>query len=74
MEGKIKLKANIVKNLKSRNTTYPLTSEDYDAVYIHELLTAIYTKAELKVCALESSLRALDSEKLKFAKGIIYIH
>lgn len=73
LDGKVKIKSDIVLSLKSANTTFPLTTPDHDTGFIRRLVKAVFTQQELKVCVSMQSLRALDSEKLKFSKGTFRI-
>lgn len=71
MHGNVKIRPIDVKTLKSMNTNYPLLTADFDEKFLRALLSAIFTKMELKECAIKSSLLALNPDRLKFAKGIL---
>lgn len=70
LDGLIKIHPNTFNTLKSKNSTYPLTSPDFDKDFLRTLLKAIFKKEELKTCASKANLRLLNPSKLKFAKGI----
>lgn len=70
LDGLVKIHPNTLAALKSANSTYPLTSPDYDCRMLRTLLKAIFKQAELKTCASMSSLKSLSRCKLKFAKDI----
>lgn len=73
MDKAVKLQWNVVKELKAANSTYPLTSQDFDEKFLRTLMKAIFNKSELENCARLSSLKALNASKLKFAKGIFLL-
>lgn len=72
MEREIKLRPDIVDELKRANSNYPLATKDFDGKFLKTLLKAVFKKSELRKCASKSSLRALNATKLKFTKGILY--
>lgn len=72
LDNVVKLPLFLVETLKAMNAIYPKTSSDFDMEFLNRLLRGIYTKAELKNCASQRSLKVLNVAKLKFSKGIFY--
>lgn len=52
------------------NDSYPSSTEDYDKVFLLDLLKAVFPKKELVSCGKKRSLMELNRSKRQFAKDI----
>lgn len=51
------------------NANYPTSTSDYDSVFLQQLLSAVFKKADLKQCGETEKINKLDRSKLNFARG-----
>lgn len=65
----LKLKYDLVQQLKRMNDSYPQSHADYDTHFLFLLAKAVFAKKELKSCSSSSSLVKFDKQRLKLVKG-----
>lgn len=51
------------------NTNYPQSTVDGDENFVHHAMKSIFTKKEMKECAKQKSLLALQEKERMFVKG-----
>lgn len=73
LKDSLKIKLEAIQLLKRMNVNYPQNHEDFDEMFLFQAMRALFTEADIKLCAESKSLKSIYGMKYLLYKGILAI-